>query len=62
MGPVKFSFGHHLKMISLIVPFTSSEMFPYSEAHPDMIQGEGGATLEAYANDLAYLKKKVCLL
>ncbi|KAI0511985.1 hypothetical protein KFK09_012619 [Dendrobium nobile] len=30
----------------------------YPEAHPDMIQ-EGGATLEAYSNDLAYLKKKV---
>ncbi|PKA60296.1 Methylenetetrahydrofolate reductase 1 [Apostasia shenzhenica] len=31
----------------------------YPEAHPDMIQGEGGATLEAYSNDLAYLKRKV---
>ncbi|XP_020584322.1 probable methylenetetrahydrofolate reductase [Phalaenopsis equestris] len=30
----------------------------YPEAHPDMIQ-ENGATLEAYSNDLAYLKKKV---
>jgi hypothetical protein len=30
-----------------------------SEAHPDAIQGEGGATLEAYSNDLAYLKRKV---
>ncbi|XP_077239202.1 putative methylenetetrahydrofolate reductase (NADH) [Tasmannia lanceolata] len=30
----------------------------YPEAHPDMIQGEG-ATLEAYQNDLAYLKRKV---
>ncbi|KAL5662965.1 hypothetical protein ACJX0J_023073, partial [Zea mays] len=31
----------------------------YPEAHPDAIQGEGGATLEAYSNDLAYLKRKV---
>nr|CAD1822012.1 unnamed protein product [Ananas comosus var. bracteatus] len=31
----------------------------YPEAHPDVIQGEGGATLEAYSNDLAYLKRKV---
>ncbi|XP_073008321.1 probable methylenetetrahydrofolate reductase (NADH) [Typha latifolia] len=31
----------------------------YPEAHPDMIQGERGATLEAYSNDLAYLKRKV---
>ncbi|XP_077217447.1 putative methylenetetrahydrofolate reductase (NADH) isoform X2 [Tasmannia lanceolata] len=31
----------------------------YPEAHPDMIQGEGRATLEAYQNDLAYLKRKV---
>jgi len=31
----------------------------YPEAHPDAIQGEGGATLEAYTNDLAYLKRKV---
>ncbi|KAG9443448.1 hypothetical protein H6P81_014788 [Aristolochia fimbriata] len=30
----------------------------YPEAHPDMIEGEG-ATLEAYSNDLAYLKRKV---
>ncbi|CAN6308767.1 unnamed protein product [Urochloa humidicola] len=30
----------------------------YPEAHPDVI-GEGGATLEAYSNDLAYLKRKV---
>ncbi|PWZ52750.1 Methylenetetrahydrofolate reductase 1 [Zea mays] len=30
----------------------------YPEAHPDAIQGEGGATLEAYSNDLAYLKRK----
>lgn len=27
-----------------------------------MIQGEGGATLEAYSNDLAYLKRKVHLI
>jgi hypothetical protein len=35
------------------------------EAHPDAILGEGGATPEAYSNDLAYLKKKVlftCLI
>ncbi|CAL9181759.1 unnamed protein product, partial [Musa hybrid cultivar] len=31
----------------------------YPEAHPDMIQGDGGATQEAYNNDLAYLKRKV---
>ncbi|KAK8955911.1 hypothetical protein KSP40_PGU002246 [Platanthera guangdongensis] len=31
----------------------------YPEAHPDMIQGEVGATLEAYSNDLAYVKRKV---
>lgn len=31
----------------------------YPEAHPDMIQGEAGATPEAYNNDLAYLKRKV---
>ncbi|CAN6291368.1 unnamed protein product [Urochloa humidicola] len=30
----------------------------YPEAHPDVI-GEGGATLEAFSNDLAYLKRKV---
>lgn len=29
------------------------------EAHPDMIQGHEGATLEAYNSDLAYLKRKV---
>ncbi|KAG6479346.1 hypothetical protein ZIOFF_062809 [Zingiber officinale] len=29
------------------------------EAHPDMIQGDEGATLEAYNSDLAYLKRKV---
>lgn len=28
------------------------------EAHPDVIQN-GGATEEAYNNDLAYLKRKV---
>ncbi|KAG6510265.1 hypothetical protein ZIOFF_028274 [Zingiber officinale] len=28
------------------------------EAHPDMIQGDEGATLEAYNSDLAYLKRK----
>jgi len=32
-----------------------------SEAHPDMIDSNGVATLEAYNNDLAYLKKKVYL-
>lgn len=31
----------------------------YPEAHPDMIQGEVGAPLEAYSNDLAYVKRKV---
>ncbi|KAJ0979157.1 hypothetical protein J5N97_014631 [Dioscorea zingiberensis] len=31
----------------------------YPEAHPDMIQSDGVATLEAYSNDLAYLKRKV---
>ncbi|KAK1317337.1 putative methylenetetrahydrofolate reductase [Acorus calamus] len=31
----------------------------YPEAHPDMIQGEEGASLEVYNNDLAYLKRKV---
>ncbi|KAJ8647871.1 hypothetical protein MRB53_000894 [Persea americana] len=31
----------------------------YPEAHPDMIQGEGGVSLEGYQNDLAYLKRKV---
>ncbi|CAN6291369.1 unnamed protein product [Urochloa humidicola] len=30
----------------------------YPEAHPDVI-GEGGATLEAFSNDLAYLKRKL---
>ena len=34
-------------------------LFQMSEAHPDAIQGEEGATLEAYTNDLAYLKRKV---
>jgi hypothetical protein len=34
-------------------------LFQMSEAHPDAIQGEEGATLEAYSNDLAYLKRKV---
>ncbi|XP_039136466.1 probable methylenetetrahydrofolate reductase [Dioscorea cayenensis subsp. rotundata] len=31
----------------------------YPEAHPDMIQSDGFASQEAYANDLAYLKRKV---
>ncbi|KAJ3669115.1 hypothetical protein LUZ60_011065 [Juncus effusus] len=31
----------------------------YPEAHPDMIHGERGATLESYSKDLSYLKKKV---
>ncbi|GAB4858979.1 hypothetical protein Ancab_010451 [Ancistrocladus abbreviatus] len=31
----------------------------YPEAHPDAIGSDGVATPEAYANDLAYLKKKV---
>ncbi|KAF8402446.1 hypothetical protein HHK36_013402 [Tetracentron sinense] len=31
----------------------------YPEAHPDVIQSDGVATLEAYQNDLAYLKRKV---
>ncbi|KAG6503240.1 hypothetical protein ZIOFF_031964 [Zingiber officinale] len=31
----------------------------YPKAHPDMIQGDEGATLEAYNSDLAYLKRKV---
>ncbi|KAK1379456.1 Methylenetetrahydrofolate reductase [Heracleum sosnowskyi] len=31
----------------------------YPEAHPDVIQSSGEATLESYENDLAYLKKKV---
>eukprot|EP00262_Sarcandra_glabra_P001984 TRINITY_DN1218_c0_g1_i1.p1 TRINITY_DN1218_c0_g1~~TRINITY_DN1218_c0_g1_i1.p1 ORF type:complete len:595 (+),score=95.49 TRINITY_DN1218_c0_g1_i1:116-1900(+) len=31
----------------------------YPEAHPDMIQSEGEATLEGYHSDLAYLKRKV---
>lgn len=31
----------------------------YPEAHPDVIQSNGVATLESYLNDLAYLKKKV---
>lgn len=31
----------------------------YPEAHPDMIQSDGFATLEDYQNDLAYLKRKV---
>lgn len=30
-----------------------------TEAHPDMIQSDGFASQEAYANDLAYLKRKV---
>lgn len=33
--------------------------FPPAEAHPDVIQSNGVATLESYLNDLAYLKKKV---
>lgn len=32
-----------------------------SEAHPDVIQSDGVATLEGYQNDLAYLKRKVFL-
>jgi methylenetetrahydrofolate reductase (NADPH) len=32
-----------------------------SEAHPEVILGEEGATEEAYSNDLAYLKRKVLL-
>lgn len=31
----------------------------YPEAHPDVIQPDGLATLEAYQSDLAYLKRKV---
>uniref|UniRef100_A0A5B6ZDG3 Methylenetetrahydrofolate reductase n=1 Tax=Davidia involucrata TaxID=16924 RepID=A0A5B6ZDG3_DAVIN len=31
----------------------------YPEAHPDVIQSNGVATLEGYQNDLAYLKRKV---
>ncbi|GAB2265508.1 Methylenetetrahydrofolate reductase 1 [Dionaea muscipula] len=31
----------------------------YPEAHPDVIGSDGVATLEGYANDLAYLKSKV---
>ncbi|ONK61756.1 uncharacterized protein A4U43_C08F33250 [Asparagus officinalis] len=31
----------------------------YPEAHPDMIDTDGVATLEAYNNDLTYLKRKV---
>ncbi|XP_010251464.1 PREDICTED: methylenetetrahydrofolate reductase 2-like [Nelumbo nucifera] len=31
----------------------------YPEAHPDVISENGVATLEAYQNDLAYLKRKV---
>ncbi|RZS03027.1 hypothetical protein BHM03_00033150 [Ensete ventricosum] len=34
-------------------------VFSILEAHPDMIQGDGGATLDAYDSDLAYLKRKV---
>ncbi|KAG6504413.1 hypothetical protein ZIOFF_036746 [Zingiber officinale] len=30
----------------------------YPKAHPDMIQGDEGATLEAYNSELAYLKRK----
>lgn len=30
-----------------------------SEAHPEVILGEEGATEEAYSKDLAYLKRKV---
>ncbi|KAG6506765.1 hypothetical protein ZIOFF_032094 [Zingiber officinale] len=30
----------------------------YPKAHPNMIQGDEGATLEAYNSDLAYLKRK----
>ncbi|KAK9287894.1 hypothetical protein L1049_016337 [Liquidambar formosana] len=31
----------------------------YPEAHPDVIQSDGVATLEGYQSDLAYLKRKV---
>ncbi|XP_057966261.1 probable methylenetetrahydrofolate reductase (NADH) [Malania oleifera] len=31
----------------------------YPEAHPDVIQSDGVATLEGYQNDLSYLKRKV---
>ncbi|XP_006650787.1 probable methylenetetrahydrofolate reductase [Oryza brachyantha] len=31
----------------------------YPEAHPEVIHSAEGATLEAYSNDLAYLKQKV---
>ena len=36
--------------------------FLCSEAHPDVIGSNGVASLEAYHNDLAYLKRKVLLL
>lgn len=38
---------------------SSERVYSILEAHPDMIQGDEGATLEAYNSDLAYLKRKV---
>lgn len=34
----------------------------FVEAHPDAIGPDGVATVEAYQNDLLYLKKKVFLI
>lgn len=41
---------------------SSNKTRPVSEAHPDMIDTDGVASLEAYSNDLAYLKRKVLVL
>jgi methylenetetrahydrofolate reductase (NADPH) len=59
-GPLNFAlFGECFRILTLNLELYLKYIFLIPEAHPDAIQGEGGATLEAYSNDLAYLKRKV---
>lgn len=51
-----------LKDMEWILLYNHHTNFPPAEAHPDVIQSSGEATLESYKNDLAYLKKKVTTL
>ena len=45
-----------VSMLQIIIVIS---VFQMSEAHPEVILGEEGATEEAYSKDLAYLKRKV---
>lgn len=49
----------HWRIWTWILQYNNLITFPPAEAHPDVIQSTGEATLESYKNDLAYLKKKV---